>query len=217
MYLLLAQISSSSACTSKFHISRYIYFGLELSHKEAFADFKQSRASQHSVVSHPSISSHKSVVSHFAPQETKATSVDACTPGPKPHVPFSECKSEPRGVGFATPQLRSVRGLSITSHSDAVVATDPVRNKEKSESVTNWLESTPTNNIQSLSLEEATETIKRHQQRSPPKMPSLFSQGGNGGTLTLKVRRSEISFEFAISHDPWHIALIPKTSLLHIC
>ena len=179
------------------------------------------------MVSQKTAATQKLAISHFAPQATKATidGGDACTPGPKPHVPFSECASEPRGIGLVTPQLRTVRGLSITSRSDVVVATEPIRNNEKSSAVANWLESTPTNNIQALSLEEAAATIKRYDQRSPPKMPSLFGgSSASGATLSLKVRLAYLDLECSIltprgiltSTPSCHTPLILETSPLNL-
>jgi hypothetical protein len=105
----------------------------------------------------------------LASEDTKANSVDdAVTPGPKPRALNGECKSEPRFI--ETPILRSRRGQSISN----AIATDPVRKS----SVASWLETTPTSNH--LSLEQASETIKRHQ--SPPKMLSLLTHGGGGGS-----------------------------------
>jgi hypothetical protein len=107
--------------------------------------------------------------SSLVSDSVKVNTDGALTPGQKSRVLDSECKSEPRVTG--TPRLRSRRGQSIS------VATDPAHKQ----SVTNWLENTPTNNH--LTLEEATDTIKRHQ--SPPKMPSLLA-AGTSVTSTLK-------------------------------
>jgi hypothetical protein len=103
-------------------------------------------------------------------QQSKAGSQsDPATPGSRPIKHEIESNSEPRN--YETPRPRSQRGQSITSTEPSSVPSH--------KSVTNWLDSTPTQ----LNLALGSNGSDSQCRPSPPKMPSLSTSGIDPSTL----------------------------------